>query len=197
MKVKAQQPFTPKATSTVTISVLVLISRWPLAEDYQTQLIALAQVAVVQELILVGKQVQELPSLLAGEAKLRCYQLDSGSLPLMIEAGAVEAGAEVLVILEQDVILPLQALQVIPQAIEAGCHFGGLIRGGSRWWWGFLKKVTVCCKGLFWFRHVQGYFVSKKFYHHSGGFKQDGRLITFSQLLCKQKKLSRYTFLIF
>jgi hypothetical protein len=122
------QATTAKETSTATLSVLVLIRRWPLAEEYQAQLIALARLAVVQELILVGKQVQELPVLLAVEAKLHSYQLYSGSLPLMAEVAAFEAGAEVLVILEQDVLLPLQALQAIPQAIAAGCYFGGLIR---------------------------------------------------------------------
>lgn len=197
MKAQAQQPFIPKATPTATISLLVLISRWPLSEGYQAQLKVLAQTAVVQELILVGKEVQELPLLLAGEAKLRTYQLNSGSLPLMTEAAAFEAGAEVLVILEQGVSLPEQALQAIPGAIAAGYFFGGLIRGRTRWWCGFLEKATVYCKCLLWFRLIQGYFISKKVYHHSGGFKQDGRLITFSQLLCKQKKLSRYTFLFF
>lgn len=186
-----------KATSTAPLSVLVLINSWPLAEDYQAQLLSIAQVAVVQELILVGKQVQELPSMLAGESKLRSYELNSGSLSLMAEAAAFEAGAEVLVILEQDVILPQQALQAIPQAIADGCHFGGLIPARSRWWWGFLKIATVSCKGLFWFRLIHGYFVSRKIYHHSGGFKQDGQLITFSKLLCKQKRLSRYTFLFY
>jgi hypothetical protein len=162
------QPPKAKATSTATLSVLVLIRRWSLAEDYQAQLIALARVAVVHELILVGKQVQELPLLLAGEAKLRSYQLHSDSLPLRAEAAAFEAGAEVLVMLELDVILPLQALQAIPQTIEDGCYFGGLIRAHSRWWWGFLKRATISCKGLFWFRLIQGYFVSRKVYHHSG-----------------------------
>ncbi len=115
------QPTSAKDTSTATLSVLVLIRRWLLAEEYQAQLKALARVPVVQELILVGKQVQELPVLLASEAKLRSYQLHSDSLSLMVEAAAFEAGAEVLVILEQDVILPQQALLAIPQALEEGC----------------------------------------------------------------------------
>lgn len=191
------QPSISEDTPSASLSVLVLISSWPLEEAYQAQLKTLAQNAVVQELILVGEYVQELPLLLAGEAKLRSYTLNSGSLSLMAEAAAFEAGAEVLVILEQNVILPPKTLQTIPATIAEGCQFGGLIQGRSRWWRGLLRGATVYCKCLLWFRLIQGYFVSRTIYHHSGGFKQDGRLITFSQLLCKQKKLSRYTFLFF
>jgi hypothetical protein len=106
MKAQAQHLPSPKDSPVSSMSVLVLVSHWPLTERYQKQLKALAQVDVVQELILFGKEVQELPLSLAGELKLRSYQLPSASLPLMTEAAAFEAGAEVLLVLKQGVSLP-------------------------------------------------------------------------------------------
>jgi hypothetical protein len=197
MKARAQHLPAPKDSPVSSMSVLVLVSHWPLTERYQEQLKALAQADVVQELILFGKEVQELPLSLAGEAKLRSYQLPSASLPLMTEAAAFEARAEVLLVLKQGVSLPEQTLQAIPPAVAKGYYFGGLIGRRNRWWFSFLKVATIYCKGLFWFHLCKGYFVSRKVYHHSGGFKQNGRLISFSELLCRQKKLSRYTYIFF
>lgn len=182
-------------TVPATLSVVVLARHWPLSDSYQQQLLALAHLEVVHELILVGKQMQELPPLLIKDPKLRSFQLDSDSPFLMAEAGAFEAAADVLVILKQGVHLSGQMLQKIPLAVAKGYEFGGLIARSNRLWTGFLKLATAYCKGVFWFRLSQGYFVSRKVYHHSGGFKQDGRMISFFELLCKQQKLSRYTFL--
>lgn len=138
-----------------------------------------------------------LPATLAGQEKLRCLQLNSRSQALLTEAGAFEAGAEVLVILKQGVSLPELSLQSITAAVAGGCHFGGFIPRSKRWWAGMLKSVIIHCKVLFWFRLSKGYFVSRRVYHHSGGFKNDGRLISFFELLCRQEKLSRYTFLFY
>jgi hypothetical protein len=182
-------------TAPAALSVVVLVRHWPLSDSYQQQLLALAQLEVVHELILVGKQMQELPPLLIKEPKLRSFQLNSDSSFLMAEAGAFEAAADVLVILQQGVKLSAQMLQKIPLTVAEGYEFGGLIAQRNRWWTGILKLATASCKGLCWFRLSQGYFASRKIYHHSGGFKQDGRMISFFELLCKQQKLSPYTFL--
>ena len=182
-------------TSPASLSVLVLIRHWPLSDSYQQQLLVLAHLEVVHELILVGKQIQDLPPQLIKESKIRSFQLTSGSLSMIAEAGAFEAEADVLVILKQSVNIFAKMLQKVPLAVGRGYEFGGLVAGRNRWWIGFLKMATVYCKGLCWFRLCQGYFVSRKIYHQSGGFKQNGRLISFSELLGKQQKISRFTFL--
>lgn len=197
---KAQAPYlpAPQSSPATSLSLLVLVSHWPLEKPYQEQLSVLMQAEDVRELILLSKQLPErlLPQL-AKEPKLRYFQLSSGSFPLMAEAGAFEAAADVLVILKQDVSLPEQALQTIREAGVDGVHFGGLIRKRNRLLERVLEMVTVYCKGLFWFRFCQGYFVSRQVYHQSGGFKQNGRLLSFFELLCRQQKLSSYTFILF
>lgn len=177
------------------ISVLVLIStcQWP--ESYQKQLLEIAHAADVLEIILVGIQVQELPLLLKKEPKLRHFQICCDSPLLMTEAAAFEARAEVLVILKQGVILTATALEEIPLAVIEGCLFGGFIKSKNRWNAALLKLAAVKCKGLFWFKLTAGYFMSRQVYHHAGGFKQDGRLISFSELFCKQQQLSPYKFI--
>jgi hypothetical protein len=197
MKKQTPSPSVSMPAHTASLSVLVLMHHWRLSAGEQQQLLALAQCGLVQELILVGREVQELPAGLAGQEKLRCFQLDSSSQALLTEAGAFEAGAEVLVILQQGIGLPEPALHAVGAAVAGGCHFGGFIPRSRRWWAGLLKSATVHCKGLFWFHLTRGYFVSRKVYHHSGGFKNDGRLISFFELLCRQEKLSRYTFLFY
>lgn len=184
-------------TTPATLSMVVLARHWPLSDSYQQKLLTLVHLEVVYELILVGKQMQELPPLLIKEPKLRSFQLNSDSPFLMAEAGAFEAAADVLVILKQGVNLSAQMLQKIPLAVAKGYEFGGLIARSNRWWTGFLKLATAHYKGLFWFRLSQGYFVSRKVYYQSGGFKYNGKLLSFFQLLCKQQKLSSYTFLFF
>jgi hypothetical protein len=191
------QALIPKAPPAATISVLVLMRHWLLSQSEQEQLLGLTQLGVVKELILVGKDVQILPASLSGQEKLRCLQLNSSSQALLTEAGAFEAGAEVLVILKQGVSLPELTLQSVTAAVAGGCHFGGFIPHSKRWWAGLLNGVIMHCKGLCWFRLSRGYFVSRRVYHHSGGFKNDGRLISFFELLCRQEKLSRYTFIFY
>ena len=88
-------------------------------------------------------------------------------------------------------------LNAIPLAVAKGYEFGGLIAGSNRWWKGLMKLTTAYCSGLCWFRFSQGYFVSRKVYHQSGGFKYNGQTIPFFELLSKQRKLSPYTFLFF
>lgn len=180
-----------------TISVLVLIRYWTLSESDQQQLLTLARLKEVHELILLGKQMQELAPALIKEPKLRFFQFTSGSPSLMAEAGAFEADADVLVILKQGISLSAKMLQKIPLAVANGYEFGGLVARGKPWWIGFLKLATVYCKGLGWFRLCQGYFVTRKVYHRSGGFKNDGLSISFLELLKKQQRLSPYTFLFF
>ena len=107
-------------TSPATLSVLVPISYWPLSDSYQQQLLALVQVEVVYELILIGKQVQELLPPLIKEPKVRFFQLNSGSPTLMAEAGAFEAGADVLVILK---------LRRKAACTNAECHSPGCCQG--------------------------------------------------------------------
>lgn len=188
----------PKNDPATSLSVMVLVDHWPLKERYQDQLLELAQAGAVQELILLSKQLPEqLPPQLEKEPKLRHFQLSSDSLSLMAEAGVFEACADVLLLLKQGVSLPTQALQAIKEAEAEGFHFGGLIRKRNSWWVSFLKMATVYCKGLFWFRFSQGYFVSRKVYHQSGGFKHNGKLRSFFELLCKQQQLSSYTFILF
>lgn len=184
-----------KPPESASLSVLVLIRHWPLSNIYQQQLLVLSRLKGLHELILVGKQKHGLPAELEQEPKIRFFQLNSASPALMAEAAAFEANADVLVILKQGVSLPAQMLQTIPLAIAQGYEFGGLLTGSRRWWTGLLKLATIHCKGLFWFRLSQGYFVSQKVFHNSGGFKYNGRLISFFELLCKQQKLARYTFL--
>lgn len=193
---KDQTPSTGDTSST-SLSVLVLISHWPLSEKYQQQLLTFARAEEVQELILIGKGMQELPFLLTREPKLRLYRLSSGSVSFMAEAGAFEADADVLVILKQGVSLPGKTLRAIMKVIAAGCHFGGLIGRRNRCWLGLLKKAARSYKGLYWFRLCQGYFVSRKTYHHSGGFKHNGKWISFFELLARQQKISPHTFLFF
>jgi hypothetical protein len=183
--------------TTASISVLVLIRNWALTTREQKQLQLLAQVQQVQELILVGRQVQALSEPLANEAKVRCYGLNSSSTSLQTEAGAFEAVADVLVILHQGVGLPGPVLLAAARAVEAGCCFGGFIPAQQHWRAWILKKLTFYCRGLFWFRLTKGYFMCRKMYHHAGGLKHDGRLLSFFELLCRQKKLSRYTFLFY
>lgn len=190
-----QEASIQEINSPATISVLVLVPQWPLSYRYQQQLLILAQFEVVHELILPVNQRQELPPLLKKEPKLRSFQLTSDSFSHMAEAGAFEADADALLILKQDLELSAKMLQEIPLAISRGFEFGGLIKGSKRWWSGLLKLATYYCKGLCWFHLCQGYFMSRKIYHHSGGFKEDGRLISFFELLCKQQKISSYTFL--
>lgn len=198
MKTRVPYLSAPKESPATSISILLPVGHWPLKESYQEMLKELAQTEAVLEIILLSKKLPEqlLPQLVK-ESKLRYFQLDSGSLNLMTEAGAFEAVADVLVILKQEVRLPAQALQRIREAVAQGYHFGGLIGKRNRWWVGFLKIATAYCKGLLWFRLCQGFFVDRKLYHQSGGFKQDGRLISFFELLCRQQRLSRYTFLFF
>ena len=179
------------------ISVLVLISNWQMPESYQQQLKEVARSADVLEIILVGKQAENIPPLLKEEPKMRHFQISCCSPSLMAEAGAFEASAEVLVILKQGVILPARALGEIPQAITEGCLFGGFIKSKNRWSAAFLKMAAVKCKGLFWFKITDAYFMSRQVYHHSGGFKHDGKLASFSELLCKQRQLSPYKFIFF
>lgn len=198
MKAHAPYRHAPKDHPAFRLSVLILLSHWPLKESSQKQLLELAHAKTVQELILLSKQLPEqLPSQLEKEPKLRYFQLSSDSLSLMAEAGIFEACADVLLILKQDVSLPTQALQAIKEAEAEGFHFGGLIRKRNSWWMSFLKMATVYCKSLFWFRFSQGYFVSRKVYHQSGGFKHNGKLRSFFELLCRQQQLSSYTFILF
>lgn len=132
----------------------------PIKESYQEKLKELAQTEAVLEIILLSKKLPEqlLPQLVK-ESKLRYFQLDSGSLNLMTEAGAFEAVADLLVVLKQGVNLPAQALLTIPMAVAQGYHFGGLIGKRNHWWVGFLEIADVYCKGLLWFRLYQGFFV--------------------------------------
>lgn len=60
-----------------------------------------------------------------------------------------------------------------------------------------LKKTIMSVKGLAWFWLSRGYFVSRKLYQLSGGFKYDGKEISFYKLLSKQEKRSRYSFLFY
>jgi hypothetical protein len=198
MKARASFLSAPPDGAASRISVLVLLSHCPLTERYQKQLQALARAETVQELILLSKQLpDQLSPHLKKEPKLRHLQLHSDSLSLMAEAGVFEACADVLLILKQDVSLSAPDLQAIIEPEAEGYGFGGLIRKRNSCWAGFLKMATVHCKGLFWFRLSQGYFVSRKVYHQSGGFKHNGRLRSFFELLCRQQKLSSYTFIIY
>ncbi len=194
MKMK-KQVTTQDCTASTSVSLVVLIRHWPLSIPYQQQLLAMANIVEVHELILVGKHIRELPIVLSNEPKLRSFQLHTSAYFLMAEVGAFEATADVLVILKQGVNLSAQMLQKIPFIVTKGYAFGGLISLRYRWWTSFLKQATIYCKGLFWFRLSQGYFVSRKVYYQSGGFKNNGKLLSFFELLCKQEKLSNYTFL--
>lgn len=157
----------------------------------------MARIGMVEEVILIGSRIAEFPDLLKKEPKLRIYQLSYDSFPLMAEAGAFEASAETLVILKQGTLLAEKTLNEIPQTISGGFEFGGLIKSKNRWSAAFLKMAAVKCKGLFWFKITEGYFMSRQVYHHSGGFKHDGKLVSFSDLLCKQQQLSPYKFIFF
>lgn len=176
---------------------MVLINNWQLPENYQKKLLEIAHAADVFEIILVGNKSHEVPSLLKKEPKIRHCQVCGDSPLLMAEAAAFEASAEVLVILKQGVMLTAQAIREIPLAIIEGYLFGGFIKSKSRWSAALLKIATIKCKGFFWFRITKGYFMSRQVYHHAGGFKQNGRLISFSELLCKQQKLSPYKLIVF
>ena len=178
------------------LSVLMLIQcPWRFTGRDQLQLLKIARLAVVKELIMVGKQLPKLSFQLEKEAKLRFFKLDSESLPLQAEAGAFEACADILVYLQQGVKLKEHFLLQVPLAVAEGFQFGGLIISRNRCWAHVLKVSCTLCKGLFWFRKSQGYFVSRKVFHQSGGFKHNGQLIPFLELLSKQQKLSSYTFL--
>lgn len=183
--------------SPTSMCVLVLITNPQLPNKYQHQLLAFTRVKEVQQVILVGKHPQELPQLLANEPKLKYCQIPLGSLSLMAEAGAFEAQADVLVLLKQGVWLQGQTLREICCLVASGYHFGGLIPGGKPWWFSVLKKTIMPVKGLAWFRLSRGYFVSRKLYQLSGGFKYDGKEISFYKLLSKQEKRSRYSFLFY
>lgn len=177
--------------------VLVLITNPRLPQKYQHQLLAIARVKEVQEVILVGKHPQELLQLLANEPKLKYFQITFGSLSLMAEAGVFEAQADVLVLLKQGVWLHGHTLRKVLREVASGCHFGGLIPCGKSWWFSMLKNTVVSVRLLVWFRLSKGYFVRRKLYQLSGGFKYDGKEISFYKLLRKQEKLSRYSFLFY
>lgn len=179
------------------LSILVLVSNWKLSEDYQAQLVAMAKVRMVEEVIMVGSQVEDFPALLRQESKIRPFQLHSGPLPLMAEAGAFEARGDILVILKQEAILAEKTLQEISEAISEGYEFGGFLRKNHSWYTAFLKMATVKCKGLFWFHITHGYYMSQKVYQLSGGFKQNGKLSSFFDLLCRQQQISPYKFILF
>lgn len=190
-------PLSSDLFSPTSICVLVLITNLPLPQKYQHQLTAIARVKEVQEVILVGKHPQELPQLLANEPKFKYFQFPLGSLSHMAEAGVFEAQADVLVLLKQGVWLQGQTFREILHEVASGCHFGGLIPGNKNRWFSVLKHTLMSVKVLAWFRLSRGYFVSRKLYQLSGGFKYDGKEISFYRLLSKQEKRSHYSFLFY
>ena len=179
------------------ISLLVLIRQWQLPLYYQQQLLSLAQSQSVQEVVLVGKGSCGLPALLAEHPKFRCCYTQGRSFSLMADAGAFEARGEVLLIFEQGITPSLQVLGDIPGAFAGGYQFGGLIQKRNLLWSLCLQLATRYFPGLYWFRLSQVYFVCRKMYHYSGGFKQDGLLVSFQELLSRQQKLSSFTFLFY
>lgn len=194
MKVPAP---TPTLVPTAPISILVMMGRWELSDSDQQQLLQMAQADPVEEVILLGKMEEELPPILQHEPRLRQFQVNSCTPSLMAEAGAFEARAEVLLVLKTVSCLNRQALDGILLALKEGYEFGGLIRERNRWQTSLLKMGTAYCRGLFWFGFSHAYFMSKRVFYQSGGFKQNGKLVSFRELLCKQEQLSPYKFIIY